>query len=584
MFLTQAKHNVNIMKTTQPALRPYLETIENRCRSLDKESLLQLILSLAKQVGTEKRNDFLQTLNSSLPDGEQQKPEPPEIQATDLLAEIEELRQEIETRIESIEDGTYWDDPDDDWDDSDYTDEEPDMLNEYQQEALAEYFGRADQYFIRGDKKKAKDIYGALFTLMSDTEEYGYYLPDIKVNLREAGARFARCVYELSSENERLDAMLEIMTEDLFSAPPLLTDIIDAETDDLKGFDSFLSSWKTALAEDDFRIKRIAELQLEATFMHSGITAVGELARNWGKEQPRGYLFWLQELEREENWEAMRDISSEALVLLPDGREREKAANYLIDAGKQLAKDTIILTGYREQFKSEPSTGRLLNLITEASRQQLRKKELEQICIFLSEKDQTHAEKNLLIKSLLMSGEIDLALRLCEQDKAVGWSFDGGPGLLYGAVLYLLSDSDSSCTIIHNLIESYTESGRIYFGGYADRPVESDSSDFKEILLGLQSIDTSSLDLEHYRKWAWDIGQKRVNHIVSNTHRKAYERAAITLCSLAETMAIKGDVDNAQSLLHEYYRVRYNRHPAFRQEMREVVGKSKVLCGMVGEL
>ena len=140
------------------------------------------------------------------------------------------------------------------------------------------------------------------------------------------------------------------------------------------------------------------------------------------------------------------------------------------------------------------------------------------------------------------------------------------------------------CTQITGLLKYYADSNILYFDSYESRPAESDTSNFKEILRGLQNVDASSLDLEHYRKWVWDIGQKRVNHIVSNTHRKAYERAAMTLCSLAESLAVKGDKDKAQSLLHEYCRVRYNRHPAFRREMREVVGKSKVLCIMVEEL
>ncbi len=569
------------MKTTKPALRPYLEIIEKECQSLDKDSLVHLIIALAKQIDAEKRNDFLQVFHSSLPNREQQTTQPSSIPITKLLAEIEGLHQEIEARIESIEDGTYWEDPDDDWDDSYYHDEDPDLLNEFQKEALADFFSEADHYFLHGEKKEARDIYNALFTLVSDAEEYGYSLPDFNVDLREAGARFVRCVYELSSGKERLDNMLEIMTEDQLSVPPLLLDIIDAETGDLDDFDDFLSSWRTALAEYDFRVEREADLLLEATFLQNGSKAVGELARSWKMEQPRGYLYWLHGLKKEENWEALRDISNEALTLLPYGRAREKAAHYLVEAGKQLAEDKMILTGYREQFKSEPRTSRLLNLVTEANRQQLRGKELEKICTFLSEKEQTFGEKKLLIKSLLMAGEIDRAFTLCKQDKAVGWSSGDGTGLLYGAVLYLLSVCDASCTTINNLMEYYTESDRIYFDSYGDRSVESDTSDLKEILLGLQNIDTSSLNLEHYRKWVWDIGQKRVNHIVSNTHRGAYERAAMTLCSLAESLAVGGDKDGAQSLLREYCRVRYNRHSAFRREMRGIVSKSQVLCVMI---
>jgi len=49
------------MRTTKPALRPYLETIEKQCQPLDRDSLIQLILDLVKQLDTEKRSAFLQT-------------------------------------------------------------------------------------------------------------------------------------------------------------------------------------------------------------------------------------------------------------------------------------------------------------------------------------------------------------------------------------------------------------------------------------------------------------------------------------------------------------------------------------------
>ncbi len=318
--------------------------------------------------------------------------------------------------------------------------------------------------------------------------------------------------------------------------------------------------------------------------MHSDIETVSKLARDWGKEQPHGYLYWLQELEKEETWKILRDISNEALTLFPYGSAREKAANYLIDSGKQLAEDATILTGYREQFKSKPGSSRLLNLLTEAGRQQLRTKELEKICSFLTDREPNFGEQDLLINSLLMAGHVDRASTVCQLNKAVGWSLRGGTGLFYGAILYLLSGGNDTCTQIAGLLKYYADSNILYFDSYGSRPAGSDTSNFKEILQGLQNIDTTSLDLEHYRKWVWDIGQKRVNHIVSNTHRKAYERAAMTLCSLAESLAVKGDKEKARSLLHEYCRVRYNRHPAFRREMREAVGKSQVLCGMVGGL
>ena len=41
------------------ALRPYLATIEQCCRSLDREALQQLVLDLARDVKSHQRGDFL---------------------------------------------------------------------------------------------------------------------------------------------------------------------------------------------------------------------------------------------------------------------------------------------------------------------------------------------------------------------------------------------------------------------------------------------------------------------------------------------------------------------------------------------
>ncbi len=324
------------METTQLALRPYLETIEKHCRLLDRESLIQLIFELARQVEPGTRDDFLQSFLSSLPETGKQTSRVNETSENNLPAEVEELRQEIQTRIKSIEDGTYWDDPDDDdWQDSYYNDEDPDLLNDYQKEDLAELFSKAGRHFIHGEKKAAQKIYNALFSLVNEVEEHDY-LPYFGVNLREARARHAKCIYELSSREERVDAMFTVMNAEMRSRDfPLLRDVMDAETGDLEDLEPFLISWQTALTEQNFRIKRVAELLLEVAFLQGGVTAVGDLAKIWQAQQPLGYLYWLQQLEREENWPLLRDAGSEALKSLPPGLDRRQAAGYLIRGRKK---------------------------------------------------------------------------------------------------------------------------------------------------------------------------------------------------------------------------------------------------------
>ncbi|MCP4342625.1 MAG: hypothetical protein GY799_28025 [Desulfobulbaceae bacterium] len=582
------------MTPPQPALRPYLESIEQQCQLLDRNKLIQLILDLAKQATPGKRNDFLENFHSILPAEDKQTTTDPETDLADLQAEIEELHEIIRDRVISINDGSYWDDPDDDdWEDSYYLDNDPEPMNHEQTAALTDLFSEADHHFIHGEKTAAKIIYSGLFAIIEEIEEYGLSA-DLEFDLRETRARMARCVYELSSPEERIDAMLAVMHASQFENDlnefdlhnfPLLQDILDAESDDLSDFDSFLASWHLALSKLTFRRNRIADLLLEAVFLQSGSEAVGALARKWQNEQPRGYLYWLQQLEREKNWPALRVAGLESLPVLPPGRNRVRAADFLITTATHLGDDATSLIGFRERFRSKPCDSTLLDLLTEANRQQVRAQELEEVCIFCAKTKPESGEQLLLVKALLMAGRIDQAFALCKQDKIFGWSY-GATGLLFASALYLLCNGNSTCSLIHQQLEDYGGCHTIFFDSYSTQPIKESRSGFEEIKHGLNLVDTDSksLDLDSYRKWAGTIGEQRVNHIVSNTHRSAYDRAATVLGSLAETMAANGDKKKAQALLHEYCKVLYNRHTAFRREVREAVGLSEILGGLGGGL
>jgi len=228
------------MNISAPALRPYLEMIEKQCRALDRENLIQLILTMAKQVDSGKRTDFLDNFQSHLPTAKKEK-SADTAHPAQLQEELEELRESVRTRIISIEDGSYWDDPDEeDWD-SYHLDTEPEPLNHAQIAAFIDFFDEADHQFLHGDKTMAKMIYKELFAIIAEIEDYDFSI-DLEINLREERARLARCEYELSSGEDRLEVMLSTMGANpsendlsVFSLQklPLLQDVRDAETADL---------------------------------------------------------------------------------------------------------------------------------------------------------------------------------------------------------------------------------------------------------------------------------------------------------------------------------------------------------------
>lgn len=507
------------------ALRPYLETIEAECDRLDRTKLTKLVLTLASQASPPNREVFLENVRSIMSIENNSATISPVIDIAELQADIDQLHQTIRARLNSIGDGTYWSEPDDDeWDDSYHLDHEPKPVNVEQAAALTDLLATADSHFINGKKIVAKTIYSGVFAILEEIGDYGM-LADISCDLHETRARLVRCEYLLCEKDQRVEAIwapMKVVSEEddfdrcNFNTLPLLQDILDAKTDDLPNLDAFLVSWQRALSKQNYRRGRVADLLLEAVFLQSGVEAVADLARNWKNDQPRGYLYWLQQLERSEDWLLLRSVSLETLDVLPAGDNRLKASNYLISAGKNLEDDKTSLIGFRERFMASLEEGSLLDLLTEAARQQLRTEELEKVCIYCADTIPKSEKQNLLIKAFLMAGKLDEAFALCEQDEVCGWAYSS-TGLLFASILYLLCGGKAACSVVHQQLITYSDSRGVSFGCYSDYSSYSSRSAFDEIKHGLDLVDPKTIDLNFYRKWAGGIGEQRVNDIVSNT-------------------------------------------------------------------
>ena len=99
------------MKKSKIALKPYLDTITGYCNTLSNEELTDILICLAKDVPTSGRVNFLEKIESYLP-GRRPAIMSEAGPVEQILDDIEALRESIEERIRSIEDGSYWDDPD----------------------------------------------------------------------------------------------------------------------------------------------------------------------------------------------------------------------------------------------------------------------------------------------------------------------------------------------------------------------------------------------------------------------------------------------------------------------------------------
>ena len=277
------------MKDNTIALRPYLEAVENICRPLSKEQLVELILNLAQDESSSGRLGFLDRMKTRLPGAELS------INAVSgvdqLLDDIEALKQDILKRIENIENGEYEALDDWEWDDHDYDDDEPEFISDGQSDEMTDLFAKAGDLFLNGDTGKARIVYDALFELMAELERSGFYLPYPDLDWREERARHARCVYDDSDGKQRIEAFTNAMELEASyrhnrmennAAYPMLCDVMDARQETMTDLESFYPEWKSLLEEKGLE-GRPSSLLLETVHHTEGIKGGGRTGQGMGQ-------------------------------------------------------------------------------------------------------------------------------------------------------------------------------------------------------------------------------------------------------------------------------------------------------------
>ncbi|MBW2590372.1 MAG: hypothetical protein JRD71_06590, partial [Deltaproteobacteria bacterium] len=510
------------MKKTKIALKPYLYKITEYCSALSNKELTDVIISLAKDVPTLDRVKFLEKIEPSLP-GHASTMIPETDLVEHILKDIEALKESIEERIDSIENGSYWDDPDD-WEDDGYYDDEPDYISQDQANELESFFNDAENLFMRDRLEDARKVYEALFKLISYIKESAYFSLGHDIDIREARARCCRCVYETTDMDKRLDEFAAAMEIEV-SVPydeneydkdyPLLQDVIDARTGEMDDISSFLTAWKNVLAIKGTK-GRPAVLLLETVNRLEGINGVSRLAKKWKNNQPQGYLFWLDILKMENDQKGIIKVGTEGLKALKEGRFRERVAEFMIDAAGKLNDAKQLMLGKQERFFSHTSDQNLLDLLDEAIKQDLRVRELGVVInYFKSSKSMDDDQKALYVKTLLMAGQLDTAFAMAKKEKSVGWSYHSNAGVIFGSVLSLLAGHSEKAVTIKTLLKGYANQRSVYSERFSVDD-EMGTSFYEEIISGLKQKKFTKAKRTEYLAWAEKIGKRRIEHIVSN--------------------------------------------------------------------
>lgn len=564
----------------------FMKALERKCEELSKRQLIDAIMEMAADVPVRERDDFLERFSSAesdfddgeaSPAAETEEPEDSEASdAEEILSRIEALKEEIEERIEAIENGENPDDPED----YDYDDEDPDFVGEDQAEELEDFFLIAEDFFLSENFEDARRIYGALFELLDGLDFYRVTLS--RIDLKEARGCHVRSVYETTRPEERVEAVAESMvlgknpnpysrTGD-FAELPMFRDVEGTLPDEPKDRERFLEEWIGYLSEKPD--ERSVLLRLEALLLLKGAEAVAKAVREYGAAQPRGWLFWIEALKDAEDWTGTIQACKKALGALPAGRFRETAARHLVEACEKTNDDAGILEARREQFLSSATETNLLDFLTEASRQDVRDRELNDLLASHSKTGVFERDKTLHVKALLMAGSVGEALEFRKDLKPVGWS-SSPAGLLFSSVLRILTDRSKAAVAVGEMFRLYAgRPGRYSYYSQSDERDKYDQMAVEEVEKGIGNIKPSAEEASDWLEWAEHIGCARIDHIVSNQHRGAYGSAALTLAALCEHYVLASDVPMARNLMRGFAREKYPRHTAFRNEVKDAISRS----------
>ncbi len=578
------------MSQNKIALKPYLEAIEKYCTGLSREELTATIINFAKEIPVNERQTFLSRLCSFSPLETQFTPDEAESITEDIFNEIEALKEDIKERIDSIENGSYWENMDYEDDHNygsygyEYDDQEVDYVSEDQCNELIDIFEEAEQLFLDDQIQSAREVYERLFQLFEELDELEQYMPENtdRFDIRESRARYCRCVYKTADRKNRVKEVMEAIgpyasiSSKILSISnekyPVLQDLIDAGTGDLENWDDFLKEWLSAMEEH--QSGRAATLLLEAVEFIKGVNGISDLAREWGETQPRGFLYWIQLLLEKEDWQVASLASIEALDVLSNGSFREQAAGYLSLCGENLADKSLILSSKREKLISAVTETNILDFVDEANSQGVRDAELAKFRDIITKPEFSElVGSRIYTKFVLVSGDINTAFHSQLKGSCIGWS-SGSTGLVFCAALYIISGRSDRPTTITKLLRNYTEG---LYGYSLSHTGSKQITMYDEIMIGLKQCKSDAGDNKEMWEWAQKIGCDRIDHIVSNKHRNAYERAAAVLGALAECFILLDEKDKAQSFVKDFYSNRYKRFSAFRREIKGIFASSEML-------
>jgi hypothetical protein len=551
--------------------------VEFRLGAASDEELRALLRAMASRVRPTERQAFLEALS---PERIAEQAQVRERAAGDsLLRDVEALGKQLRQRMEQAE-----------WEEPSWYEEEAAGPGPYAEfvEPVTELFERAQEAFELGRWELARKAYAALFTLLSEEDDYGRSLGEEaleEVDKPEARGRYLRAVYLTAPRGKRAEAVLEGMEQVRAWLPrprPRLEELREVSSEPLPEFDGFLREWEALLRSEEGA--GVEAWLREAVRLSRGAQGLLELGREAPGSHPRAWVEGLTLLEREGEPRKVLATAQEALEALPAGLPlRAWVADFLASAAEQLGRHEVVRQARWEAFQACPDVERLLDVRdtggSEPERARLMQRAARQVEEALARPRRAEAEwsweepgprprldRLLLTHARLLAHDWEGAWALAAKHKVLGWTSEDNPQVLaVPFLLLLLSGQVPSERLPRSLAELWRMG--LERSVAAEDVRERLSRAHAEVLPVLSPSRARQREL---LEGCLKVASERVSAIVSHQYRRAYPKAAMLLAGCAEALRLRGEDRQAQALLTQV-RQQFPRHRAFQSELDAAV-------------
>ncbi|MCL1982187.1 MAG: hypothetical protein FWG53_03705 [Clostridiales bacterium] len=420
-----------------------------------------------------------------------------------------------------------------------------------------EIFLAAKDLFVEGHYWHARKLYEKAVAVINDMDYELYSLRSEPegVDFIDELSRFVRCIYLTEEMASRPEAMYAYMQAGMFGGDKInLTSVIECAREDLDGIGEFLPIWNEYLMTQPVT-SNSSSLIREAAKMIGGADGTKQLALEHGNQYPEAYLDWIM-LAKSEKAD-ITDICLHALSELESSDAAIKICMHLAEQSEENGNTGNCLYAWKKAFYYKKDIRHLVNMLKYAKIENRYQESLAYALDEIGNLPSKEDKRFLTFHIRLLGSEVDDAYQICKDDAELGWSYNiSNVPIIMGYMMKLLSkDKDKHKAMIDRFWAHYSR--ELNDGcGYDDLVNDS-----------INSTDLDDEQREKYYTWCEEICGKRVDSIVSNQHRNAYERAAMALVACSEAKSILYGTYEGTALIDKYL-AKYPRHNKFHAAVR----------------